>query len=128
VLVNVRCFSLAMVTVAYRRCSIARGEWVEVGSPTPSDMSAFEAYWWALFREARGLVTTPGEAHADGSPESWLTAVSANPFQLALVVRFGSEICGHLIFRAGPRQRIAHRGSFDMAVRPDWRRRGVGDV
>lgn len=56
----------------------------------------------------------------------WVREMNASPGNLALVAELDGRLIGSLSFRAEPRRRMAHWGSFSIGIGHEWRGRGIG--
>ena len=116
-----------MSTIEIRTFPLPGDRVVAVRSAAPADAAAHVDLLRDVDATTEFLVTEPGERDEDvGRRAERICRSRATPDSLLLVAEAGGALVGVLEFRAGERRRIAHVGSFDVAVRSGWRRRGVG--
>ena len=56
----------------------------------------------------------------------WIQAHHDEPAHLALVAEVNGSLTGFLDFEKGSRKRLAHQGTLQMSVRPEFREKGIG--
>ena len=116
-----------MSTIGTRTWPLEGGGTVAVRSATPDDATAHVALLRDVDATSDSLVTERGERDEDVVRRAErMRRSQAAPDALLLVAEAEGTLVGTLEFRVGERRRIAHVGSFDVAVRSGWRGRGVG--
>ena len=80
-------------------------------------------------QDGQGMILTPEEyALTEDEVRTWIKAQVEAPKDLMLVADCDGTIVGNISFRIAKPARCAHWGTFAMAVRPGWRRSGVGNA
>ncbi|MFN0134123.1 MAG: GNAT family N-acetyltransferase [Phycisphaerales bacterium] len=112
------------------RATLKKGGAVFIRAAEPDDVAAIRAFDAHMLVNNAFGVREPGESERSEAEErtrierfvrepGWLmlTAWTANRH---------AELVGTLSFRNGDRRKLAHHGSFGVAVHGEWRGRGVG--
>lgn len=74
-----------------------------------------------------GQVLVPDELNRTHDEEiKWIQDLRAKSTNLLFVAEVDSRLVGHLDFNGGTRKRLQHTGRFGMAIREEFRSRGVG--
>jgi len=98
-----------------------------VRSARPEDAADFLAYLRAVVPESDFLIVRPEEVEKTVDEERrWIEERLDAPGRLIPVAEASQRLIGALTFDNGSRRRVAHRGTFGMTVRKNWRAQGVG--
>ncbi len=93
----------------------------------PGDAEAALAYIQAVAAETEFFVLEPDEFPATVEEEqAWIQDHLDDPGKILLLAEADGCLIGNVSFEVGPFRRIAHRGTFGIAVVKEWRGRGVG--
>ena len=84
------------------------------------------AYVTDITAETDFYVIEPDEFPNEDGERNWIQDHLDNPGRLLLLAEASGTIIGSLSFENGRLRRIAHRGSFGIGVRKEWRGRGIG--
>jgi GNAT superfamily N-acetyltransferase len=104
------------------------GRILQLRSATPWDAPA-------LLDFDKATLTTSEHLHTSILEVTWpaekifkerIAKFQVAPNGLILMALVGSEVVGTLEFKAGHRRKTAHKGSFEMAVKREWRGQGIG--
>ncbi len=80
-----------------------------------------------ILREREFMITQPEEFQFTEEQErAWLQQHNDNPGMISLLAFAQKTLVGYLQFACEERRRRAHSGKFGMAVRKEWREKGVG--
>ncbi|MEX2217434.1 MAG: GNAT family N-acetyltransferase [Phycisphaerales bacterium] len=115
-------------------CTTADGIPFWVRAAAPDDAPAMRRLERHMFESNPFKVTEPGENDRDEPAErEWTAQHAANPSWLMLLAADspepgagGGEAFARLSFRSGNRRKLAHHGTFGIAVHQRWRARGLG--
>lgn len=84
------------------------------------------AYVTVAAAETDFYVIEPDEFPSEEEERKWIQDHLDHPGKLLLLAEASGTIVGSLSFENGRFRRIAHRGSFGVGVRKEWRGRGIG--
>jgi L-phenylalanine/L-methionine N-acetyltransferase len=79
-----------------------------------------------VYSGPRAMADTLGLPYSSKEPWQERLAEKREGGEFSLVACTGSEVVGHLFLYLYPEPRRRHSGHFGMAVRDDWRGKGVG--
>jgi RimJ/RimL family protein N-acetyltransferase len=100
---------------------------VTIRSAQPDDATRLLAYLRLVLTEAQHFGIEPDEFDRTEEQErQWVQEHLDSPGQLVVIAEIPGEIIGCLSFENGNRRRVAHRGSFGISIRRQWRGQGIG--
>ena len=116
-----------MAHVPPRQFIIKTGEEITVRSPEPADAAALVEHIRHELLTSEFSVTQIDEfTRTEATERQRIEESAAAPGHLSLIALHGGEIIANLGFRAHPKRRMSHHGSFGVGVSEPWRGRGVG--
>ena len=118
-----------MSTIQPREFTMKTGEQIVVRSALPADTGSLHELSLDILREREFMITQPEEfLFSEEQERAWLLLHNDNPGAVSLLAFEDSTLVGYLHFACEERRRRAHSGRFGIAVRREWRDRGVGRV
>jgi RimJ/RimL family protein N-acetyltransferase len=103
------------------------GEVIVVRSVLPEDTSSLHELSAEILREREYMITLPEEfLFTEEQERIWLKLHNDSPRAISLLAFAQSTLVGYLHFACEERRRRAHSGKFGIAVRKEWREKGVG--
>ena len=116
-----------MSSIVPREFTIKSGETIVVRSVLPEDTNSLHELSAEILREREFMITLPEEfLFTEEQERIWLKQHDDNPSAIFLLAFAESMLIGYLHFACEERRRRAHSGRFGMAVRKEWREKGVG--
>lgn len=116
-----------MGTFSPRQFTSKTGEPFTIRSAHPDDTTNVIAYMQAVTRESDFLLIEPDEfTPTEDEERQWIQDHIDGPGKICLVADASGIVVGTLGCENGQRRRVAHCGTFGMAVLKDWRGQGVG--
>ena len=102
------------------------GQEFVIRTPEVEDSAAMLAYVTSVAAETEFFVIEPDELPDQDEERKWIQERLDHPGKILLLAIASGTIIGSLGFENGRFRRIAHRGSFGIGVRKQWRGRGIG--
>lgn len=119
--------SIAMATIPTTTHADRTGQEFVIRTAHPSDAEAALAYIRSIAEETEFFVLQPDEFPPTVEEEqAWIQDHLDHPGKILLLAEANGCLVGNVSFEAGPYRRVAHRGTFGIAVVKEWRGRGVG--
>ena len=115
-----------MASIPSRSFTDPTGQEFLIRTPRGEDAAAMLAYIGPVAGETEFFIVEPDEFPAEDEERKWIQDHLDHPGKLLLLAEASGTIIGSLSFENGRYRRIAHRGSFGIGVRKEWRGRGVG--
>jgi RimJ/RimL family protein N-acetyltransferase len=116
-----------MSSIQPREIPLKTREKIVVRSVLPEDTRSFHELSAEIVREREYMITLPEELlFTEEQEHQWLGQHHDSPRAIFLLAFAPSMLVGYLHFACEERRRRAHSGTFGMAVRKEWREKGVG--
>jgi RimJ/RimL family protein N-acetyltransferase len=116
-----------MATIPPKQFTSKTGDPFIVRSAQPDDAARVIAHMHAVTSESDFLLTEPDEfTMTEDEERQWIQDHIDGPGKICLVADASGVVIGSLGCENGQRRRVAHCGTFGMAVLRDWRGQGVG--
>jgi len=116
-----------MSTIQPCEIPLKTGEKIVVRSVLPEDTKSFHELSAEIVGEREYMITLPEEfLFTEEQERIWLRHHNDRPRAIFLLAFAQSMLVGYLHFACEERRRRAHSGTFGMAVRKEWREKGVG--
>lgn len=110
-----------------REIRMKDGRRAVIRNATEADAQALIDGLYELVADGEGQVLVPGEFTPTLDEErAWVRGQNDDPNKLLLVVEMDGAIVGNLTFAVAARRRLAHTGTFGMALSPRARGLGLG--
>jgi len=106
---------------------VKSGEEIVVRSVLPEDTKVLHELTTEILREREFMITDPDEFQFTEEQEhAWLQQHHNDPGMISLLAFAQTTLVGYVHFACEGRRRRAHSGRFGIAVRREWRSKGVG--
>jgi RimJ/RimL family protein N-acetyltransferase len=116
-----------MGSMPARNVTTQSGKAFLIRTAQPDDAAALIDYFRCLTQEPELFVLEPDEFPTTEEKErQWVVEHLEHPGKIVLLAEAEGTIIGNVSFENGPFRRVAHRGSFGIAVLKEWRGAGVG--
>jgi RimJ/RimL family protein N-acetyltransferase len=116
-----------MATIPPKQFTSKTGKPFTIRSAHPDDAVALLSHAKAVAQESDFLLTEPDEfTMTEDEERQWIQDHLDSPGKICLVAEASGVVIGSLGCESGQRRRVAHCGTFGMAVLKDWRGQGVG--
>jgi RimJ/RimL family protein N-acetyltransferase len=116
-----------MSIIQPREFTMKTGEKIIVRSVLPEDTRSLHELSLEILREREFMITQPEEfLFTEEQERIWLKQHNDNPDAISLLAFAQTTLVGYLHFACEERRRRAHSGKFGIAVRMEWREKGVG--
>jgi RimJ/RimL family protein N-acetyltransferase len=110
-----------------REFPLKSGEKIVVRSVLPEDTRNMLELVSEILQEREFMITQPEELQVTEEQEQvWLQQHNDDPGMIALLAFSHTLLVGYLHFACEGRKRRAHSGKLGMAIRKEWRAKGVG--
>jgi RimJ/RimL family protein N-acetyltransferase len=116
-----------MGSMPSRNLTTRSGKAFLIRTAQPEDAAVLMTYIARLTEESEFFVLEPDEFPATEEKErQWVEDHLNHPGRIVLLAVVDGTIVGNVNFENGPYRRVAHRGSFGIAVLKPWRGTGIG--
>lgn len=116
-----------MSSIQPREFTLRTREKIIVRSVLPEDTRGLHELTSEILREREFMITQPDEfLFTEEQERIWLKQHNENPGAISLLAFGQTTLVGYLHFACEERRRRAHSGKFGIAVRKEWREKGVG--
>ncbi|WP_081111936.1 GNAT family N-acetyltransferase [Bdellovibrio bacteriovorus] len=119
-----------MALISNRNRKSKNGREVTLRNPSLKDAEALVKFGVMANSETKCMVTLPEEFTITvADEEKWITKLNESENSLAVVAEINGSIVGMIDFHGrSNRKRLAHTGVFGMALYPEFRNEGIGQM
>ena len=118
-----------MSSITPKTITTKSGQPVTIRSAEPDDAIQLIAFVHSVLAESPFFGLKPDEFdRTEDQERQWIQEHIDGPGKLVVLAEVSGTVIGCLSFDNGSYRRIAHRGSFGLSVRENWRGQGIGTV